>query len=115
TGHRVSARRLWLAHAAQVRGRLHIDAGAARAVTDGKRSLLAAGITGVDGDFEAGDAVELVGPTGVVARGLVAYSSGELPEMLGKSSHELREHGDVPRAVVHRDDLAQVRPGRVRT
>ncbi|MFD1718263.1 glutamate 5-kinase [Georgenia deserti] len=115
TGHRVSARRLWLAHAAQVRGRLHIDAGAARAVTDGKRSLLAAGITSVDGDFEAGDAVELVGPTGVVARGLVAYSSGDLPEMLGKSSHELREHGDVPRAVVHRDDLAQVRPGRVRT
>jgi len=113
TGRRKSARRLWLAHAAQVRGRLHLDAGAARAVTDGKRSLLAAGITGVDGDFEPGDAVELVGPEGVVARGLVAYGSAELPAMLGKSSDQLRENGDtLPRAVVHRDDLAQVRPRR---
>ena len=115
TGRRKSARRLWLAHAAQVRGRLHLDAGAARAVTDGKRSLLAAGITGVDGDFEPGDAVELVGPDGVVARGLVAYGSQELPAMLGKSSAQLRENGDtLPRAVVHRDDLAQVRPRRRR-
>ncbi|GAA4430166.1 glutamate 5-kinase [Georgenia halophila] len=109
TGRRTSARRLWLAHAAQIRGRLHIDAGAARAVTDGKRSLLAAGVTGLDGEFEAGDAVELVGPDGVVARGLVAYGSAELPAMLGKSSAQLREDGDaLPRAVVHRDDLAQV-------
>nr|WP_248258663.1 glutamate 5-kinase [Georgenia sp. EYE_87] len=115
TGRRKSARRLWLAHAAQVRGRLHLDAGAARAVTDGKRSLLAAGITGVDGDFEPGDAVELVGPDGVVARGLVAYGSQELPAMLGKSSAQLRQNGDtLPRAVVHRDDLAQVRPRRRR-
>ena len=113
TGRRKSARRLWLAHAAQVRGRLHLDEGAARAVTDGKRSLLAAGITGLDGDFEPGDAVELVGPDGVVARGLVAYGSTELPAMLGKSSDQLRENGDaLPRAVVHRDDLAQVRPRR---
>nr|WP_226921381.1 glutamate 5-kinase [Georgenia subflava] len=114
TGHRKSARRLWLAHAAQVRGRLHLDAGAARAVTDGKRSLLAAGIVGLDGDFEPGDAVELVGPDGVVARGLTAYGSGELPAMLGKSSVQLRGSGSdaMPRAVVHRDDLAQVRPRR---
>ncbi|UNX53819.1 glutamate 5-kinase [Georgenia sp. TF02-10] len=111
TGKRKSARRLWLAHAAQVRGRLHIDAGAARAVTDGKRSLLAAGVVGVDGDFEPGDVVELVGPEGVVARGLVAYGSGEVPRMMGKSTDQLRGagHDDHPRAVVHRDDLAQVR------
>ncbi|MFC7405510.1 glutamate 5-kinase [Georgenia alba] len=109
TGRRTSARRLWLAHAAQVRGRLHLDAGAARAVTDGKRSLLAAGVTGVEGDFEPGDAVELVGPDGVVARGLVAYGSTELPDMLGKSSAQLRQDGEnLPRAVVHRDDLAQL-------
>ncbi|WP_127131645.1 glutamate 5-kinase [Georgenia sp. SYP-B2076] len=114
TGRRKSARRLWLAHAAQVRGRLHLDAGAARAVTDGKRSLLAAGIVGVDGEFEAGDAVELVGPDGLVARGLTAYGSAEIPEMMGKSSVQLRDDGSDahPRAVVHRDDLAQVRPRR---
>ena len=111
TGKRKSARRLWLAHAAQVRGRLHLDAGAARAVTDGKRSLLAAGVVGVDGEFEAGDAVELVGPDGVVARGLSAYGAAEIPEMMGKSTDQLRgaEDDRHPRAVVHRDDLVQVR------
>ncbi|WP_341358545.1 glutamate 5-kinase [Georgenia sp. M64] len=111
TGKRKSARRLWLAHAAQIRGRLHLDAGAARAVTDGKRSLLAAGVVGVDGEFEAGDAVELVGPDGVVARGLSAYGSAEIPEMMGKSTDQLRgpEDDRHPRAVVHRDDLVQVR------
>ncbi|WP_454778268.1 glutamate 5-kinase [Georgenia muralis] len=111
TGKRTSARRLWLAHAAQIRGRLHLDAGAARAVTDGKRSLLAAGVVGVDGEFEAGDAVELVGPDGVVARGLSAYGSAEIPEMMGKSTDQLRgpEDDRHPRAVVHRDDLVQVR------
>ena len=115
TGRRKSARRLWLAHAAQVRGRLHLDAGAARAVTDGKRSLLAAGVVGVDGDFEAGDVVELVGPDGVVARGLTAYGAAEIPHIMGKSSHQLVDDFDQhPRAVVHRDDLAQVRPRRRR-
>ncbi|MFH5823889.1 glutamate 5-kinase [Georgenia sp. AZ-5] len=115
TGKRKSARRLWLAHAAQVRGRIYLDAGAARAVTDGKRSLLAAGVVGVDGDFEAGDAVELVGPDGVVARGLSAYGAVEIPDIMGKSTHQLVEDGEMhPRAVVHRDDLAQVRVRRRR-
>ncbi|MHB1065411.1 MAG: glutamate 5-kinase [Georgenia sp.] len=114
TGRRKSARRLWLAHAAQVRGRLHLDAGAARAVTEGKRSLLAAGIVGVDGEFEAGDAVELVGPDGLVARGLSGYGSVEIPDMMGKSTYQMREDGSDghPRAVVHRDDLVQIRSRR---
>lgn len=109
TGRRSPARRLWLAHAAEIRGRLQLDAGAAHAVTSGKRSLLAAGITAVDGDFEAGDVVELFGPSGLVARGVSAYSSRDLPAMLGRSSDELRAaaHPDEPvRPVVHRDDLA---------
>ncbi len=101
TGHRRSARLLWLAHATHPRGRLVLDDGAVRAVCERRKSLLPAGITAVEGDFDAGDPVELVTTAGVpVARGLVAYDSAELPELLGRSTRELGL-----REVVHRDDL----------
>jgi glutamate 5-kinase len=62
----------------------------------------------VEGDFGAGDPVELVGPDGVpVARGLVAYDAGELPDLLGRSTSEL-DPGHR-REVVHRDDLVLLR------
>ncbi|GAB2458405.1 glutamate 5-kinase [Xylanimonas ulmi] len=108
TGRRTSARRLWIAHAARVRGRLHLDDGAARAVLGGRASLLPAGVTRAEGEFDAGDAVELVGPDGaVVARGLVAFDSHELPALLGRQTAELREAlGEgYDRELVHRDDL----------
>ncbi|MCB2174732.1 MAG: glutamate 5-kinase [Actinomycetales bacterium] len=110
TGSRKNARRLWLAHAARANGRVVLDDGAVRAITVGKKSLLAAGITGVEGDFDAGDVVELVSTDGVVvARGVVAYSSTELPLLLGKSSAALRDEIGHDREVVHRDHLAVVR------
>jgi glutamate 5-kinase len=101
TGSRSSGRLLWLAHASTPRGRLTLDQGAVAAVVERRLSLLPAGVTGVDGDFGAGDPVELVGPDGVpVARGLVAYDAAELPALLGRSTRELGL-----REVVHRDDL----------
>jgi glutamate 5-kinase len=101
TGVRSSGRLLWLAHASAPRGRLLLDAGAVAAVCERRLSLLPAGVTGVEGDFAAGDPVELVGPDGdVVARGLVAYDAAELPPLLGRSTRELGL-----REVVHRDDL----------
>lgn len=113
TGHRKNARRLWLAHAARTSGRVVLDDGAVRAITDGKKSLLAAGITGVEGTFDTGDVVELVSlDGGVVARGIVAYSSEELPAVLGKSSKALRDEFGHDREVVHRDYLAVVRSRR---
>lgn len=114
TGPRPRTRRLWLAHAAQIKGRLLLDEGAVRAITTGKRSLLAAGVVGAEGRFEAGDPVELLTPErAVVARGLVGYSSEELPARLGRTSQELRDSfGDGhDREVVHRDDLVVVRRG----
>lgn len=104
TGPRLSARRFWLAHAAGATGRLHLDDGAVAAVVRRRRSLLAAGITGVEGDFEAGDVVELVDPAGrVVARGMVSFDADELPALVGRSSHELP--AEQRREVVHADDL----------
>ena len=112
TGRRTSIRLLWLAHAARPRGRLVLDAGAVRAVVERRTSLLPAGVTGVEGEFESGDPVELVGPDGVaVGRGLVAYASDEVPGLLGKSTAVLRaELGPgYDRELVHRDDLVLVR------
>ena len=108
TGRRRPTRLLWLAHATEPKGRIVLDAGAVRAVTERRASLLPAGITGVGGTFVAGDPVDLVDETGlVVARGLVNYDSGELPGLLGRSTRELaRELGAAyEREVVHRDDL----------
>ncbi|MFD4675223.1 glutamate 5-kinase [Lentzea sp. NPDC058450] len=104
TGSRLTARRFWLGYATDANGRLHLDDGAVAAVVGRRRSLLAAGITGVDGDFEAGDVVELVSLAGeVVARGVVGYDSAELPSLIGRKSHDLAlEHR---REVVHADDL----------
>ncbi|MDT7784647.1 MAG: glutamate 5-kinase [Pseudonocardiales bacterium] len=104
TGSRLTARRFWLGYATDANGRLHLDDGAVAAVVGRRRSLLAAGITGVDGDFEAGDVVELVSLAGeVVARGVVGYDSAELPSLVGRKSHDLP--AEQRREVVHADDL----------
>jgi glutamate 5-kinase len=101
---RPPARLFWLAHATEGRGQLHLDEGAVRAVVGRRASLLAAGITGVDGQFSAGDPVDLVDPAGRrVARGLVNYDATELPSLLGRSTVELGP--DCTKEVVHRDDL----------
>ncbi|MGJ9404254.1 glutamate 5-kinase [Arthrobacter sp. KK5.5] len=110
-GNRRPARMLWLAHLASTQGRLVLDDGAVAAVASGVRSLLPAGITGVEGNFEAGDPVEIADAAGtVVARGLVNYSSVELPEMLGRSTRELSRNlgPHYERSVVHIDDLVLV-------
>jgi glutamate 5-kinase len=104
---RLSSRRFWLRHAAGAAGRLLLDDGAVAAVLQQRRSLLAAGITGVDGDFEAGDVVELVDPRGgVVARGIVGYDAVELPALIGRSTRDLPV--ELRREVVHADDLVPV-------
>ncbi len=102
------SRKLWIAHATTPRGTLTIDAGAVAAVIDRRKSLLPAGITEVSGQFTDGDSVDVAGPDGVVvARGLVGYSSTELPKLLGRSTKELaRDLGpEFSHEVIHRDNL----------
>jgi glutamate 5-kinase len=109
---RRSTRLLWLEHATRPHGLLTLDDGAVRALVERRTSLLPAGVTGVDGTFAAGDPVDLVAADGaVVARGLVNYSSHELPALLGRSTRELaRELGpEYEREVVHADDLVLFR------
>ena len=109
------ARQLWLAHAAASHGRLLLDEGAAKAIEAGRASLLPAGITGVEGGFDAGDPVDLCAPDGrVIARGLVNYDASEIPAMMGRSTRDLaaQRGPEYEREIVHRDDLVLLRSPR---
>ena len=104
---RLSARKFWVRHAADCRGSVQLDAGAVKAVSRRRSSLLAAGIIGVRGRFYGGDVVSIVGPDGSpIARGIVAYDSTELEQMLGRSTGDLP--ADWQRPVVHADDLVAI-------
>jgi len=101
------ARKNWIAGSLQPSGSLHIDAGALDALHQGK-SLLPVGIKSVEGQFERGDCVHIIGPDGaMIGRGLSAYASADALLIIGRPSGEI---GDVlgfqGRAeMVHRDDL----------
>ncbi|PBC82380.1 glutamate 5-kinase [Streptomyces sp. 2224.1] len=113
TGRRSADRLLWLAHASTPRGALVLDDGAVRAVVDRRSSLLPAGIASVDGEFSAGDPVELRDAEGrAVARGLVNFDAREIPRLMGRSTRDLaRELGPAyEREIVHRDDLVLLHP-----
>lgn len=108
TSDRTSTRLLWLAHATTPTGALVLDPGAVAAVVDRRMSLLPAGVTSVTGTFVSGDPVDLLDENGnTVARGLVNFDSGELPELMGRSTKDLaRERGPAyEREIIHRDDL----------
>jgi len=103
----VTARKKWIAGSLEPKGTLTIDAGAIAALRRGK-SLLAAGVVRVDGEFERGEAVIIRGPDGAeVGRGLVAYDAEEAGKILRKSSNEimliLGPTGGAE--MIHRDDL----------
>ncbi|MFF1450248.1 glutamate 5-kinase [Streptomyces sp. NPDC058274] len=95
TGEQSADHLLWLEHASSPRGAVRINAQAVRTVTR-RGPLLAAGVLRAEGDFVAGDPVELQDESGrVVARGLVGVDAKELPRLQGRSTRE----------VVHQDDL----------
>ena len=105
---RLASRKHWLAFTARTRGALRIDAGAAMALRERGRSLLPAGITGVEGEFGIGDAVACVDPAGrEVARGLVAYSAQEVARICGLSTRQIAQVLGYSNGgeVIHRDDL----------
>jgi glutamate 5-kinase len=101
---RYSSFKLWLKYAKPVRGRVLVDAGAARALREGGTSLLPVGIVDVSGDFDAGDAVEIAHAGATVGKGICNYSASELRRVQGLKSAAVREL--LPRAgeeAVHRD------------
>jgi glutamate 5-kinase len=101
---RLPSRKLWIAFAQGSSGRVVVDAGACVALTDNGRSLLPAGVVGVEGDFDADAAVEVVTEDGrPFAKGLVRYSARTLRRVAGAKTAELPDGS--PHEVIHRDDL----------
>ena len=103
----VAARKQWISGSLKAAGRVQVDAGAAAALRRG-RSLLPAGVTGADGAFERGDAVDVTDPDGrVLARGLAAYSRADVLRIMGRKSSQIEQLvGFRGRdEIIHRDDL----------
>jgi len=101
---RTSSFKLWLKYAKPARGRLIVDAGAARVLRESGSSLLPVGIAAVEGSFEAGDAIDVASGGETIGKGIADYSSRELQRVIGMKSAQVRDL--LPHAadeVVHRD------------
>jgi len=106
-----TARKQWIAGTLRPAGAITIDAGALRALLEG-RSLLPAGVTGARGRFDRGDTVSVLSADGTeVARGIIAYSDGDAARIMGRKSTEIHEIlGFRGRdEMIHRDDLVLLR------
>jgi glutamate 5-kinase len=103
-----SARKRWIAYGLVPSGKLYLDEGAVVAISQAGKSLLAAGITALAGEFDAQDAVVLCDSKGnEIARGLVNYSKAELQQICGRHSSEIPVilGYEGAETVVHRDNL----------
>ena len=104
----VTARKQWLAGHLQTRGQLVLDAGAIKVLQESGRSLLAVGVTAVNGEFARGDMVICVDEQGQeVARGLVNYPAADVRRIMGQPSEKIETLlGYVDEAeLIHRDNL----------
>jgi glutamate 5-kinase len=105
------ARKQWLAGHLKAKGELHLDAGAAKVLTEQGKSLLSVGVSLIKGDFTRGDMVLIQDSHGVtIARGLVNYSSSEALRIMGLASHSIEPtlgYMAEPE-LVHRDNLVLI-------
>ncbi|UCE90126.1 MAG: glutamate 5-kinase [Pseudomonadota bacterium] len=107
----LSARKQWLAGHLQINGRLVIDDGAVRVLTQGGKSLLPVGVRAVEGNFKRGEVVACVDSKGrEVARGLVNYNSDEANRIMSQPSDRIEKllgYVDEPE-LIHRDNLVLI-------
>ena len=104
----LTARKQWLADHLQVKGSVHLDQGAVRALVNERKSLLPIGVVEVNGDFARGDVITCLGTDRrEVARGLANYSSDQARRIAGRPSAEIESVlGFVEeRELIHRDNL----------
>ena len=104
----LSARKQWLADHLQLRGRITLDEGAAKALTRDGKSLLPIGVTAVEGEFERGDVVACIDASGQeLARGLINYSASDTRRIMRKASSQIAAilgSMEAPE-LMHRDNL----------
>jgi len=107
-GDPLARRKHWIAYALRPAGTLRVDAGAERALAQGKRSLLPSGIQAIEGRFGVGACVRVCGPDGrEVARGLVSYGAADLERIKGAHTRDIARllGWKGSDEVIHRDDL----------
>lgn len=107
-----SARQRWLVNHLRLRGRVVLDAGAVKALMQGHKSLLAVGVTAVEGEFERGDVVACVGPDGIEwGRGLINYSARDTRRILRQPSRRIADIlGSMSDPeLMHRDNMVFIR------
>lgn len=103
-----SARQRWIANHLRVRGQVIIDAGAAKAITSGHKSLLPIGVKDVKGNFDRGDVVACIDTNNnEVARGLINYSSLDTLKIMGKHTHEIAPilNNVLYEELIHRNNM----------
>ena len=106
----IHGRKRWLANTRK-KGVVVVDAGAAKALTEGGKSLLATGIVSVSGEFDEGELIGIADESGdEIARGLVRYDASEVEQIQGKRSDEICAvlGGKTAEAVIHRDDMVML-------
>lgn len=104
---RQTRRKHWISELLRPAGEIHIDQGAAKAVRAYGSSLLPVGVTAVHGVFDKGDCVEIIGPDGLIGRGLCNYTAEEMRKIMGRASHEIEAilgYRDFT-SLIHRDNL----------
>ena len=104
---RQTSRKHWITEVLHAAGQIYVDAGAASALMNDGGSLLPVGITAVEGMFDKGDCVEIIGAYGVFAKGLCNYTADEVRQIMGHSSENIElilGFHDFS-SVIHRDNL----------
>lgn len=108
SANKLENKKRWIAYSSAICGKIFIDDGAARALARQGKSLLPSGVTGVDGTFEMGNTVSIMGSDGQeIARGITYYSSGEIEQIKGAQTREIARilgYKDYDE-IVHRNNL----------
>jgi len=105
---KIRNRKHWIAHTLKPKGTITIDAGAKKALVEGRKSLLAAGVVKVEGSFEFGNSVCVVDEnSGEIARGLINYNTKDLEKIKGMKTSDVRNllGSNYYEEVIHRDDM----------
>ncbi len=108
---KMSSRHRWIAFTGQSAGRITIDSGAARAIVQKGKSLLAAGVVGVSGNFKEGDMVDIADDTGtILARGMVNFTAPQIEHIQGCKTADIEQKiGEIQfDEVIHRDNLVLI-------
>lgn len=109
--HNLPTKKQWLGFHSMPQGRIIVDEGAERALVQGGKSLLPAGIQSIDGDFHPGDVVEVFNAQQQsLGRGVVNYAAWQVQAVAGLSTEEVRRRVEVSRIeVIHRDEWVTLR------